>query len=207
MKEAVRKRWAVGGWISCDYLQGCAQTLPGGDYSNLMLCLLMVGSCRVQWNNQFLGDLPRWARSVLNSFAVRQLHILLQSPDLTNLEAGTEVNESSAAPIPHSCFSPLTNMPRHGSANPHRFSGSKTAISQCSHNSALIEYLLSPSVCFFFFQSKIKPPPKENSPLKVCMTSQSQFWALSNGCHRRMWGYTVICLLAFHRKHYHVQLT
>lgn len=140
VKESLRKHCVVGGCTSWYHLHGFAQALMVGPaLANLTLCLLMAGSGRALWNNQLLGYSPRWARSVLNSFPVRQLHILLEPPDLTNLEAGTEVSETSAA---------RQRLPAHLLLQTDASSsGSKTpAISQCSHNPNVMPSLLSPSI-------------------------------------------------------------
>ena len=143
----------------------CTYALPGGDCpSHPEMCLLMVSSGRVQWNSQFLGYPPRWARSVLNSFVVSQPHIVLHVPDLTNLKAGTEVNESSAAWFPTVTSLSWQTVFHHGSVSPHRFSESRTAISQRSHNSKVIQYLLSPSI--LFHSPKLSTQWKENCPWK-----------------------------------------
>lgn len=153
-------------WIFGYYNRECAhQRSPVGTaLASPTSSLLTVGSGGVQWNRQSLDYPPRWARSVLKSFVVNQPHILLQVPDLTNLKAGIAVNESSAAwfLIVTSLF--WQTVSHHGSAGPHRFSESRTAISQRSHNSTVIQYLLSPSV--LFHSPKLSTQWKENCPWK-----------------------------------------
>ena len=80
VKEALRVPPCWGRWVFWYYLRGCEHkfSLVRTTQASLTLFLLRVGSCRVQWNSQFLGCPPRWAGSFLNSFAIRQPHILLQ---------------------------------------------------------------------------------------------------------------------------------
>lgn len=98
-------------------------------------------------------------------------------------------------------------MPHHGSANPHRFSGSKTAISQCSHNPTFIPYLLSPSILVSSPKLSTQRRKTALGGLALHTKSQSRLRALSNDHHRRMWDYTVIGLLACHLRLFQVELT
>ena len=153
-------------WVFGYYWHDCAhQRSPVGTaLASPTPCLLTVGGGGGQWNRQSLDYPPRWAGSVLKSFVVNQPHILLQVPDLTNLKAGIAVNESSAAWVPIVMSPFWQTVSHHGSASPHRVSESRPAISQRSHNSTVIQYLLSPSV--LFHSPKLSTQWKENCPWK-----------------------------------------